>query len=112
MNDPTLRIVAKEERGLDVSDITGSKSRQNAQNRNALPPRGPIERIAPIRPRVMEYDIINPVANEGRLRMSQYGKNVVSSAQNRRGNNIVSSPAAGKKKVIAEGEHNIEQIWP
>ena len=70
MNDPTLRVITKEERGLDVSDITGKKTRNDTQIRNALPPRGPIERMAPIRPRVMEYDIINPVANDARMRMS------------------------------------------
>jgi len=70
MNDPTLRVISKEERGLDVSDITGRKTRNDAQIRNALPPRGPIERMAPIRPRVMEYDIINPAPNDARMRMS------------------------------------------
>ena len=71
MNDPALGVITKESRGLDVNDITGAK-RNSAVNQS-------IERAAPIRPRVMEYDIINPNTGEARLRMSSYGKNVLSS---------------------------------
>ena len=57
MNDPTLGVMRKEQRGLDVNDINGSKKRGSQQ---ALPPQGPIQRASSVRPRQMEYDIINP----------------------------------------------------
>ena len=76
MADPNLRVMGKEARGLDVNDITGN--RKNNKGGSAHPPISS-ERAVPVKPRMMEYDIINPTTNEGRLRMSQYGKNVVSS---------------------------------
>ena len=79
MNDPNLKVSMREQRTLDVNDITGKKA--------ALAQDAPRERLAPIRPRVMEYDIINPTDGQ-RLRMSQYGKNVLSDTQKNRMNRI------------------------
>lgn len=66
----------REQRGLDVNDITGKR------NNGSLPPQ-PYERVAAVKPRQMNYDIINPAPSE-RLRMSQYGKNVLDSRQQQR----------------------------
>ena len=71
------------------------------------------DRAAPIRPRVMEYDIINPGGNDSRLRMSSYGKNVLSSReQARMSMDVHGSPIAGKKFVARQGEASMDQIWP
>lgn len=110
MNDPNLHMPRKEQRGLDVNDITGNKKTLHGQG--SLPPTGPLERVAPVRPRVMEYDIINPVSGGDRMRMSQYGKNVLGSRQAQRGNIITGSPPAGKKMLAKMGENNINEIWP
>ena len=76
--DPNLQVATREQRGLDVNDITGGgRSKRPMQG---LPPTGLPDRVAPIRPRVMEYDIINPTGGE-RLRMSGYGKNVMGSRE-------------------------------
>lgn len=77
--DPNLHVATREERGLDVKDITGGGGRSK-RPRQGLPPSGMPERVGPIRPRVMEYDIINPTGTE-RLRMSGYGKNVMGSRE-------------------------------
>ena len=70
MNDPNLNVMRREERGLDVNDITG---------RTKALASGPQARVAPIRPTNKDYDIINPVVSENKLRMSSYGKNVLDS---------------------------------
>ena len=73
MNDPTLGVMRKEQRGLDVNDINGQKKRASQP---ALPPQAPMQRASSVRPRQMEYDIINPGTGSqesSRLRMSGYG---------------------------------------
>ena len=103
MNDPNLGVMKREERGLDVNDITGRTKSLAA---------GPLARVAPIRPTNKDYDIINPVHNDNKLRMSSYGKNVLDSRSAARTNKIIGSPAAGKKLMPKTGEANIDQIWP
>ena len=107
MNDPSLRVMRKEERGMDVNDITGNK--KTLHGPGTLPPTGPIDRIQPVKPRMMDYDIINPVPGDGRLRMSQYGKNVLtSSRQQQRNSSIPGSPPAGKVFKAKQGESNLD----
>ena len=78
MMDPSSGVATKESRGMDVNDITGRKPTLHGPG--TLPPTGPsAARVAPIRPRQNDYDIINPVGADARLRMSAYGKNVLSS---------------------------------
>ena len=110
MREPGMGVMKREERGMDVNDITGKK--KTLHGPGTLPPTGPSERVAPIRPRIMEYDIINPLPQEGRLRMSAYGKNVLDSRQRQRSTRIEGSPAAGKQMKAKLGEANIDQIWP
>ena len=103
MNDPELKVTKADARGMDVNDING---------RNAKPLSKTMDRVVPIRPRMMEYDIINPVPKDNSLRMSAYGKNVLSSRQRDRTTKIGASSPAGKKHLAKAGEHNIDQIWP
>lgn len=103
MNDPTLGVTKREERGLNVADITGVRKGNPNQS---------MERAAPIRPRVQEYDIINPTTGDNRLRMSSYGKNVLSSRQAKRSSVITGSPPAGKKHLPKQGEASMDMIWP
>lgn len=58
---------------MDVNDITGKRKN------GSLPP-SQFERVAAVKPRQMNYDIINPSPTE-RLRMSAYGKNILDSRQ-------------------------------
>ena len=105
MNDPNLKVVTKEARGMDVKDITGGRNGQSLSNT--------MERVQPIKPRSMEYDIINPAPKDNAaLRMSSYGKNVLSSRQRERTTKIIASPPAGKLHLAKMGEANIDQIWP
>ena len=106
-------MATKESRSLDVNDIIGKKKTGDG----GLPPTGLIDatrdRVRPIRPRQNDFDIINPVGvGTNRLRMSSYGKNVLSSRDQQRTNKIISSSPAGVKKKIVQGEANIDQIWP
>ena len=96
-------MMKREERGLNVHDITGKRN-------GSLPPMT-YERVAAVKPRSMNYDIINPSPTE-RLRMSAYGKNVLDAANIERTNKITGSPAAGKKLMPKSGEANLDQIWP
>ena len=77
MNDPNMRVAKREERGLDVNDITGKS--KTLHGPGSLPPTGPLARVNPIRPKNKDYDIINPVSSDNKLRMSSYGKNVLDS---------------------------------
>ena len=71
-----------------------------------------MDRVKPILPRSMEYDIINPAPRENSLRMSTYGKNVLSSRQQERTKKILASSPAGTKLIARTGEANIDEIWP
>ena len=71
---------------MNVNDITG-KSKGAGQDLGS--------RAQAIRPKVMEYDIINPHGEK--LRMSAYGKNVINSRQNARRSVEVTGSPAGKK---------------
>lgn len=104
MNDPRLGVATKESRGLDVNDIT-----QKRKGTSLLPPTGASARVQPIRPRQNEYDIINPNTGDAKLRMSAYGKNILSSRDQQRVNKITGSPAAGVPKKLEQG---VDQIWP
>ena len=69
MYDPNAKVVSREQRALNVNDITG----KSVKALNS-------DRVAPIRPKVMDYDIINPgPKGVGTLRMSQVGKTVLES---------------------------------
>ena len=106
MNDPNLVVQGREARGLDVNDITGGKGRNAPQIGGTNP-----QRLTAIRPRVMEYDIINP-GPKNELRMSAYGKNVLSSRQQERTVKIAVGSPAGKQHLAKLGEASINQIWP
>ena len=73
MNDPEMKVIKADERTMDVNDINGRNSH--------IPLSRTMDRVVPIKPRMMEYDIINPVSKDASLRMSAYGKNVLSSRQ-------------------------------
>ena len=80
MADPSLKVATKEARGLDVNDINAGKGDKKTRNGMSHT----MERVKPILPRSMEYDIINPAPKENALRMSSYGKNFISSRQQER----------------------------
>ena len=108
MFDPTVGVAKREERGLDVNDITATKNGKRptmAAMKEAIQ-----SRAQAIRPKIMEYDIINPHGEK--LRMSAYGKNVINSrSMARRSVEITGSPA-GKKILPKQGEANLIEIWP
>ena len=91
-------------RSINGKDANGTKTR-NSQSYT-------MERVKPILPRSMEYDIINPGPRDNALRMSSYGKNVLSSRQQQRTKKIQASSPAGSKIVARDGEANIDEIWP
>ena len=89
MNDPNQKVPAREARGLNVNDITGKAAQGHVS-----------ERMAPIRPKVMEYDIINPGPRDSTtLRLSQVGKTVLESRGKAR-RDPLGSPVAGVPKKI------------
>ena len=61
MNDPSLRVMQRDGRGLNVNDITGSKKHGSG----SVPPTGPRARAIAVMPHQLEYDLINPGTNGG-----------------------------------------------
>ena len=107
MNDPSLIMMQRDHRGLNVNDINSKKN--SKQGPGSLPPTGPIQRAISVRPHQLEYDIINPGTKENeKLRMSGYGKNVLGS----QGGPRSQSNAAGTKQMPKNGEADMNQIWP
>ena len=107
MNDPTLRVEQRDRRGLDVNDIVGAK-KNGVHASGSLPPTGPRSRAIAVMPHQMEYDIINPGTDAGKIeaaqmRMSGYGKKVLGSVGGRS-----NSIAAGTKLVAKQGEANMD----
>ena len=89
MYDPNAKVASRDQRALNVNDITG----KSVKGLNS-------DRAAPIRPKVMDYDIINPgPKNAATLRMSQVGKTVLES-RGRAKRDPLSSPVAGVPKKI------------
>ena len=88
--DPNQKVAPRAERGLNVNDITGKAA---AQSHRA-------DRPAPIRPKIMDYDIINPGPRDSTtLRLSQVGKTVLES-RGKPKRDPLRSPVAGVPKKI------------
>ena len=105
MYDNTQGVSKRDTRGINVDDITGGNARVRDFANTAA------NRVAPIRPKIMDYDIINPTSDK--LRMSSYGKHVLSSREGvRRSIDAVNSPVAGKQFIAKPGQGNLEEIWP
>lgn len=64
MYDPTAAVSRREDRNMDVSDITGNKASKRPPRHN-LPPTAPVpQRTHAIRPRPSDYDILNPSGHD------------------------------------------------